>query len=81
MPVSCDETPVTEFLLAPADESQVGYGQRRLQVGQDVVRGAQIDGEAVSCGFDVGLKSMSSELVNLLAGVVALGRDFEPRRP
>ena len=34
------------FLLAPADESQIVYGQRRLQVGQDVVRGAQIDGEA-----------------------------------
>ena len=64
------------FLLAPADESQIVYGQRRLQVGQDVVRGAQIDGEAVACGrrgFEVDVV----QLVNLLAGVVALGRDVE----
>ena len=60
--------------LAPADESQVGHGQRRLQVGQDVVRGAQVEGKAVSCGFG----GFEVEIAYLEGLAVGVRFDFGP---
>jgi len=43
-------------------KSQVGHGQRRLQVGQDVVRGAQIEGQSRILAGLVGLKVEIADL-------------------
>ena len=75
--VSCVRDARDEVFLAPADESQVGHGQRRLQVGQDVVRGAQIEGKAVSCGFG----GFEVEIADLEGLAVGVRFDFWPRRP
>lgn len=72
-------------LLVPGDESQVGDGHRDLQLGQDVVGGAQVHGKAVSGGL-VRLGREVAEGVGavLVAGDVvacrAVGRQVERSR-
>ena len=72
-----DRTARKGVALAPADEAQVVDRQRSLQVGQDVVRGAQIDGETVTRRAG-GLEVDVVECVNHLAAVVHLGRGLQP---
>ena len=65
------------LVLAPADEAQVVHRQRCLQVGQDVVRGSEVDREAVAGGRG-GLEADVVHLVDLFAVVVEFGLDVEP---
>ena len=68
-------------LLAPAHEAQIGDGQRGLQVGQDVVGGSQIDGEAVAGRFGRLHVEVADLEVRLLGGDVGAARGEVDRTP
>ena len=67
-------------VLVPFDESQVDDRQRGLQSGQDVVRGAQIDGKAVAgrfAGFEVEVAHFEGAGFGIRRDGGAVGRDVD----